>query len=72
MREVRELDAIETILNHRSIRKYKPNKKIPRDDLDLILKSAQRALTIASLHLWTAIRITVLKKISEITKAKAI
>ncbi len=42
---------------HRSIRKYK-KEPIPSEDLKLIIEAGRRAPTDASLHLWTAIRIT--------------
>ncbi len=48
--------VIETILAHRSIRRYKRHK-IPEEHVDAIERAAQRAPTDATLHLWTAIRI---------------
>ena len=49
--------VLETIFSHRSIRKYKP-EPIPEDHLELILQAGRRAPTDATLHLWTAIRVT--------------
>lgn len=49
--------TIETILNHRSTRKFDPNFIIPQEELDLILNSGQRASTSASLQMYTIIEI---------------
>lgn len=68
-----ENETIKTILNHRSIRKFKPDVNIPDEDMKLIMESAQRAPTDASLHLWSAIRVTdreKRKEISELIKQK--
>ncbi len=59
--------CIDTIENHVSIRKYRPDP-IPEEHLQLIMRAAQRAPTDAALHLWTAIRVSdreARKKIAE-------
>ncbi|AFZ70081.1 nitroreductase [Caldisphaera lagunensis DSM 15908] len=63
-----ETETIKVILNHRSIRKFKTGVSIPDEDLKLIMESAQRAPTDASLHLWSAIRITDREKRKEIAE----
>ncbi|WP_292319724.1 nitroreductase family protein [Caldisphaera sp.] len=59
-------ETVKTILNHRSIRKFKSGVNIPEEDLRLIMESARRAPTDASLHLWSAIRVTDKNKRKEI------
>jgi len=49
--------TIETILNHRSTRNFDPNYDIPKEQVDLILRSGQRASTSASLQMYTIIEI---------------
>ncbi|MCE4598706.1 MAG: nitroreductase family protein [Desulfurococcales archaeon] len=46
----------EVFSNHRSIRRYKSDP-IPDGDLEIIMESARRAPTDATLHLWSAIRV---------------
>ncbi len=49
--------ALDTIMRHRSIRRYRPNAPLPRHHLEAILEAGRRAPTDATLHLWSAIRV---------------
>ncbi len=54
--------ALDTIMRHRSIRKYRPHVPLPRQHLEAILEAGRRAPTDATLHLWSAIRVVDLEK----------
>ena len=47
-------ECINTILDHVSIRRYRPDP-IPEEHLNLILEAGRRAPTDAALHLWSAV-----------------
>jgi len=68
MYEDKKIKAIFKVFEeHRSIRQYR-KEPIPYEDLKIIMEAGRRAPTDASLHLWTAIRITddnLRKKIAE-------
>ncbi len=51
-------NIIERIFKHRSIRVFEPGRNIPKEDLETIIRAAQRASTSCSGQMYSFIRIT--------------